>query len=72
MTANGIGGSPAMDDVPTFGPDPWEKTVQDVVRDYLIHQPEQGGWPWEDHCDGVASGILSALYQSGYRVTRDI
>lgn len=41
----------------------WEPDPDDlrVVRDYLIHQPEQGDWEWEDHCAGLAGGILQAL-----------
>lgn len=50
-----------------FG-DGWEPNGKalNIARDYLIHQPEQGDWPWEDHCEGIAGGILDALHQSGF------
>lgn len=38
-----------------------ERAELRVVTLYLINQPEQGDWEWEDHCEGLAGGILNAL-----------
>ncbi len=43
-----------------------DATAVQVVTEYLIHQPEQGEWEWEDHCEGIAGGILAALEAHGY------
>jgi hypothetical protein len=45
-------------------------TAQDIVRDYLVNAPEQSDWPWEDHCDGLAMGILGSLHRAGWRIVR--
>lgn len=37
-----------------------------IIRDYLVTAPEQGDWPWEDHCEGLASGILAALFAKDF------
>lgn len=39
-----------------------------IIRDYLVDAPEQGDWAWEDHCDGLAGGILVALKSHGLEV----
>lgn len=36
-----------------------------IVARYLLNAPEQGDWPWEDHCDGMAGGIVEALRAAG-------
>lgn len=41
-----------------------------VIRDYLVHQPDQDDWDWEDHCDGIAGGILSSLRAAGFWLLR--
>lgn len=41
-----------------------------IITRYLVCQPEQGGWPWEDHCEGIAGGILAALDRAGWQVNR--
>lgn len=42
----------------------WEPDPEELhlVKDYLIGAPEQGDWEWEDHCEGLAGGILQALH----------
>ena len=40
--------------------------AQQVIRNALINAPEQGDWPWEDHCDGVASSITEHLIRAGH------
>src|SRR5262245_58530045 len=44
-------------------------SAEAVVTNYLMHAPEQGDWPWEEHCNGLASGVLAALDAHGFRVT---
>ena len=44
---------------------PWPRWAEGPIEQYLIHQPEQGDWPWEDHCNGLAGGILDALRGAG-------
>jgi hypothetical protein len=46
-----------------------DPAVVRVITDYLVNQPEQGDWPWRDHCEGLSGGILSALTSAGYSVT---
>jgi hypothetical protein len=41
-----------------------------IAAAYLAHAPEQGDWPWEDHCEGVASGIFYALHDAGWRLVK--
>lgn len=48
------------DDFGDWSPDPAELRV---VTAYLLAPPEQGEWPWEDHCEGMASGVLNALHR---------
>ena len=43
----------------------WPRWMEGPIEQYLIHQPEQGDWPWEDHCNGLAGGILAALRAAG-------
>jgi hypothetical protein len=45
---------------------PTEPTAEKVIARYLAQAPEQGDWEWEDHCEGVASGVLGALKAAGY------
>lgn len=37
-----------------------------IIADYLAHAPEQSDWPWEDHCEGLAGGILAALFAKDF------
>lgn len=45
--------------------------VKKIITEYLIHAPEQSDWPWEDHCDGLAGGILTQLKLNGYELHKD-
>lgn len=36
-----------------------------LVTDYLVNGPEQGEWAWEEHCEGLAGGILHAMHEAG-------
>ena len=45
-------------------------TARHVIRDYLLHAPEQSDWPDEDHANGLALGVLGALEEAGYMVAR--
>lgn len=42
----------------------WEPDPEELraVELYLVNAPEQGDWEWEDHCEGLAGGILQALH----------
>lgn len=37
-----------------------------IVYEYLRVAPEQGDWPYEDHLEGLASGIVEALRSAGH------
>lgn len=56
-------GEDVADEMPL--PGSWPPWAEGPIRDYLVHQPEQGDWPWEDHCEGLAGGILAALSRAG-------
>lgn len=40
----------------------------DVVTTALVNQPEQGDWPWEDHCAGVAGQVVRGLATAGFDI----
>lgn len=50
----------------------WDDDVPplDVIRRYLMRAPEQGEWPLEEHCDGMAGGIMLDLMEAGYEIVR--
>jgi hypothetical protein len=58
-----------MDDELYFG-DEWEpdQAALRIATQYLLTRPEQGDWDYEDHWEGIASGILHALHRAGYEV----
>lgn len=43
----------------------------EIVSLYLINQPDQGDWAWDEHCMGLASGILNALRDKGWTLHND-
>lgn len=50
-----------------FGEDwPSDADAFRAVKDYLANPPEQGDWSDDDHLDGIAGGVLSALGRAGY------
>ena len=51
---------------PTHAP----RTPLAIGAAYLAHCPEQGDWPWGDHCEGVAGGILAGITDNGWRIVR--
>lgn len=54
-----------------FGDD-WEPEPihLQIVTAYLEHMPEQGDWPWHDHCEGLAGGVLNALHNNGFELAK--
>lgn len=65
--------NPVSGPVPREGDDPYglgstwfpNRVSMEIVRNYLLNQPEQGDWLWEDHCSGIAGGILHAIALAG-------
>ena len=45
--------------------EPVGRAIIDVIAKALIEQPDQGDWPWEDHCLGVAGQVARALQAGG-------
>jgi hypothetical protein len=43
-------------------------TVTEVIAEALRAAPEQGDWPFHDHCDGVAAFVRQALKDNGYLI----
>lgn len=46
----------------------WPVEARLAVADYLTNAPEQGEYPWPDHCDGLSGGVMGALWDAGYQV----
>jgi hypothetical protein len=41
--------------------------IEDIIAEALMAALEQGDWPWEDHCRGVAAFVYRAMLRAGVR-----
>jgi hypothetical protein len=48
-----------------------DKGVLLIMATALAVAPEQGDWPWDEHCEGVALSVLEVLHRCGYHVHKD-